>query len=228
MRAPIGFSPTKRGDDKIALMPSFLALGIKAGQRDSDRNDSACNQRPSTEASMHGPSPVAYWSASISNMVWSLAATVPSTPKRHRDTLTPSAPPIVVWASEATRRSDRSTNRSSEAVARALLLRCTRPADPASIRSANERPSSAVPRCPTSSLESSIPRELSKPDDVQDALNKRRRGSNSQVAACRDQLADCTHDDRQPSDTDKGDRREIDDDGRRPTFDRRLQVGSER
>ncbi len=84
-------------------MPSERARGENAGQRVSCSRDSAWNHRPSTVASMQGPSPVAYWLASMSEIVSSLAATVASCPRRRRVTLAPSAPPTVARASATTR-----------------------------------------------------------------------------------------------------------------------------
>ena len=64
----------------MAAIPSSRALGVKEGQRVSWSNDFIWNDWPSFEASTHGPSPVAYWPASMSRTVWSVAATVASRP----------------------------------------------------------------------------------------------------------------------------------------------------
>ena len=76
----------------MALIPRARARGVKEGHLVSAFKDSAWNHRPCRDASTHGPSPVAYWSVSISMMVSSVAATVRSVPLRSSDTLTPSAP----------------------------------------------------------------------------------------------------------------------------------------
>jgi len=47
-------------EERMALMPNDRALGVKAGHRVSFSRDSAWYQRPCSDASMQGPSPVAY------------------------------------------------------------------------------------------------------------------------------------------------------------------------
>ena len=64
----------------MARMPSCNAFGVNSGHRSSVSSETARKERPRTDASMHGPSPVAYWWASMDEMVWSLAATVASRP----------------------------------------------------------------------------------------------------------------------------------------------------
>ena len=51
----------RQGVERMALMPSEWAFGVKAGHLVSSARDWVWNRRPSTEASMQGPSPVAYW-----------------------------------------------------------------------------------------------------------------------------------------------------------------------
>lgn len=80
LSAPTGWLRAMSGVERMALIPSFFALGTNAGHRVSWSKDSTWNQCPLTEASTHGPSPVAYWSASMSEIVWSLAATVARRP----------------------------------------------------------------------------------------------------------------------------------------------------
>ena len=53
-------SPDRRlqaysGEERIDLMPSERAFGVKAGHRSSSVRDRVWNRRPSTEASIHGP-----------------------------------------------------------------------------------------------------------------------------------------------------------------------------
>ena len=76
LRAPTGRSLGSSGVDRMALIPSDLALGMKAGHRVSASSDSAWNRRPSVAASTQGPCRVSYWSVSMSTTVWSVAATV--------------------------------------------------------------------------------------------------------------------------------------------------------
>src|ERR1035438_2161013 len=73
---PVARGPGAGGGEEGRPPPRGAgAVGGRAGHRVSVSKDSAWNRRPLTEASTHGPSPVAYWLASMSEMVWSLAAT---------------------------------------------------------------------------------------------------------------------------------------------------------
>src|ERR1700677_1575150 len=121
LRAPTGSSKAVRGDDKMAKIPRARARGVNEDHLVSVSNDSAWNHRPRREASTQGPSPVAYWSASISMIVLSVAATVRSSPWRNNETLTPSAPLTDIWASSTTRRSAPSTTSGSVGIAVTLL-----------------------------------------------------------------------------------------------------------
>ena len=100
--APTGWFPATRGEDRMARMPSFNASGVNSGHRSSVSSETERKEWPRTDASTHGPSPVAYWWASMAENGRSLAAAVASRPWRRRDTLTPSDPPTVARASSTT------------------------------------------------------------------------------------------------------------------------------
>ena len=104
LSAPTARPSTVSGVEMTALIPRPAAQATKAGQRVSVAIASMWNPAPTVAAEKQGPSPSEYWSASISSMTPSVAATVARRPPTRNDTLAPSAVSTIAAATTTTSR----------------------------------------------------------------------------------------------------------------------------